>query len=121
MPRTESTAAFKKFSSSPHLEESRLGYAHDAGFKGFVKLLSAMLPDTVTPTGYCDLCEELLSLSAQKGDRRRREIESLVARLVVYMQACSPTRPKLFTDRFTNATITHFAKRYLQERGGERT
>lgn len=112
----ESTAAFKKFSQSARLEEQRFGYMHDARFKGFVKLLSGMLPDTVTPTAYCDLCEELLSLTTQTGERRRKEIESLVTRLVVYMQGCPPVTPKLFTDRFTNAAITQFAKRYLQRR-----
>lgn len=116
MPRQESTAAFKKFSSSSRLEHPVYGYSHDARFTGFVKMLSAMLPDDVTPTAYCDLCEELLSLSARAGDRQRRDIESLVTRLVVYMQGCPPVTPKLFTDRFTNAAITQFAKRYLQRR-----
>lgn len=119
MPRTESTAAFKKFSGSPRLEELRFGYT-DARFKGFVRLLSDMLPDTVTPRVYCDLCEELLSLTDLQGDRRRKEVESLVTRLVVYMQGCPPVTPKLFTDRFTNAAITQFARRYLQRRGGRR-
>lgn len=117
LPATESTAAFKRFSSS-RLPARRLGYAHDARFTGFLKLLSDMLPDSVTPSAYCDLCEELLSLTAHEGDRRRREIESMVTRLVVHMQGCPPTTPKLFTDRFTNAAITRFARRYLQRRKG---
>lgn len=118
MPRMESTAAFKKFAGSSRLDELRFGYTHDARFKGFVRLLSEMLPDDVTPGDYCDLCEELLSLTAQHGDRRRKDIESLVTRLVAYMQGCPPVTPKLFTDRFTNTAITQFARRYLQRRRG---
>lgn len=116
MPRPESTAAFKKFTTSPRLEHPVYGYSHDARFIGFVKMLSAMLPERVTPTAFCDLCEELISLSAQEGVRYRRDVESLVTRLVVYMQGCPPATPKLFTDRFTNAAITKFARRYLQRR-----
>lgn len=118
MPRTESTAAFKKFSASTRLDDVRFDYTHDARFKGFVRLLSEMLPDDVTPGAYCDLCEELLSLGSRRGDRYRKEIESLVTRLVAYMQGCPPVTPKLFTDRFTNAAITQFARRYLQRRRG---
>ncbi len=118
MPTLESTAAFKKFSSASRLEQYAAGYVHDARFKGFVRLLSDMLPEDVTAATYCSMCEELLSLTAQKGHRRRQEIESLVTRLVVYMQGCPPTTPKLFTDRFTNAVITTFGKRYLQRHHG---
>ena len=118
MPRTESTAAFKKFAGSPRMEDLRFGFSHDARFKGFVRLLSEMLPEAVTPSDYCDLCEDLLSLTDQHGDQRRTEIESLVTRLVAYMQGCPPVTPKLFTDRFTNTAITQFARRYLQRRRG---
>lgn len=116
MDRTETTAAFKRFSSSPRLDEPRFRYAHDARFTGFVKLLSDMLPDAITPAAYCELCEDLLSLGIAPDDRGTKEVESLVTRLVVHMQGCPPATPKLFSDRFTNAAITQFATRYLRRR-----
>lgn len=118
MPRTESTAAFKKFSGSSRLDEMGFRYTYHARFKGFVRILSEMLPEDVTPGDYCALCEDLLSLSTHEGARRRKEVESLVTHLVAYMQGCPPVTPKLFTDRFTNAAITQFARRYLQRRRG---
>lgn len=116
MDRTETTAAFKRFSSSPRLDEPRFRYAQDARFTGFVKLLADMLPEAITPAAYCDLCEDLLSLGIPSADRGSTEVESLVTRLVVHMQGCPPTTPKLFSDRFTNAAITQFATRYLRRR-----
>lgn len=118
MGHEESTAAFKRFSESARLDDTRFRYMNDPFFKGFVRLLSSMLGESITPQDYFEVCEDLLSMAALNPMRSQKDVESLVTRLVVYMQGCPPVTPKLFSDRFTNATITLFARRYLQGSSG---